>query len=156
MPVSRTLVPEGAPAQLFEYIKKNPGKTVGEAIEIYGMPISVAYYALARLRDLNLIRRVSRKLPVRWEAVAVEIEPAPAPVPLVVGHPWRPTRVFSSQPVYRWTGVRISDAKQILRIEINGAPQKPEPNHPGRPGSAGHRTDPNHPFSFVNRHRRTD
>lgn len=69
MPSSREGLPEGAPADLFEFIRQHPGTKIGDAILALNLPRATAYYALARLRKLRLIHRRGRWSSARWHVV---------------------------------------------------------------------------------------
>ena len=62
-------MPDGAPAQLLEFIREHPGAKIGDAMLALNLTDSTAYYALTRLRDLRLVKRRGRWSPARWQVV---------------------------------------------------------------------------------------
>lgn len=117
MPVSRGILPDGAPAQLFEYFKQNQGATIARAIEALGMAYSNAYYALATLRDRGLIKRFGRKRPTRWEVVEVVEQPlARAPPAIATVDLFK----HSERPVYAYTGTTVEHAGPVKVFGVSG------------------------------------
>lgn len=84
MPSSRDVVPDGAPAQLLEFLRAHPGSHIADAMLALGLPQASAYYALTRLRDLKLIKRLGRWNPARWKVVGT---PPVDPSRLAERHP---------------------------------------------------------------------
>lgn len=158
MPVSRQIVPEGAPAQIFEYFRKNPGRTIRSIVEDLQLDLSTAYYGLTRLHDLGLVKRIGRKRPARWEAIETLPEPS-EPVPLVPGSQDGPIRLFSSQPVYAPTGMpyKIVDGVILPRFGaveafVIGGARIGEKEYSKQGTAHDHNAD--HPWSYSNRHKR--
>jgi hypothetical protein len=149
MAASREVVPEGAPAQIFEYFRKNPGHTIRDVIAALSLDLSTAYYGLTRLHDLRVLKRIGRKRPARWEAIEHAIELTAAPVPLVPAAALGPIKLFSSPWVYHFTGTLIGrpgTQMQDFRISQGRSKERDYCRD-------GNKVDPggDHPWSYSNR-----
>jgi hypothetical protein len=135
MPRSRGVLPEGAPSELWDFFEAKPGSTIDEAIAQLQLERSTAYYALARLSDLELIQRSNDERPRRWQ-----IRGAP-PVPVQAEAPGPELLVRSLGWLFQPTGMpytivdgRIRPQRGELQvISIAGAKGKQEGDD-SRPG----------------------
>lgn len=152
MPKSREVIPEGAPAQLLEFLRDHPKSTLDEATLALGLPESTMYYALTRLRDLGLIKKASRWTPPRWLLTAFPPEAsrtcrevaefnknATTGPPLMLAGPAN---------VVRPTGTPVARAGGIQVIGIQGPQIKSaEYSHQGTVNAVA----ASHPWAYANR-----
>jgi hypothetical protein len=74
MPGSRGILPEGAPAELWEFFEAHPASTIDEAIAELKLHRATAYYALARLSDKGLIEVSNTTRPHRWKIRETQVQ----------------------------------------------------------------------------------
>jgi len=149
VPRSREGLPEGAPADLFEFIRQHPGTKIGDAILALNLPRATAYYALTRLRKLRLIHRRDRWSSARWQVVEGK-PPDPSCVeqrhaaladcaPLMLS-------ALSTDSIAHPTGTPIDRAGAVQVFGISGPQVRAlEYSHQGTSNAPGE----THPWSYL-------